>query len=550
MVKILYLFNKLLSFYKKNISVQNVFLDILILCFIIFTIVVSTYTYRPSYDEAWQLQAATRLSTLNELTVSMDDIHNWNENDLSKNLYTYLTNWPSGYSISIAFLNKLGLSITLSAQIFQIIFLLVATVFWTILGYRYIRFPLLRFIFVFIILFYVFNIRHTNLANFALFPILTLLMLSFHKEDKSIKLIFPGIAVSLAIAFRYQSVVFIPIGVIWLFYINRKNIKIFFTQSFIFSITPIFIYLSILYFNRLYGTDLWTEKVLSNTVNWKTVWLVWASKAVFIESVRLDSLFLFLLKLIHLNNISENFLNIMGVLSVLFIMAVVFYSIKKQETKLLVVWFAISFLCNFFMLIVVTLFQSDLTSKLTPLNVSRYYIIFGPLIFLFIFIYIQDLNKLLKLLYKLRYFIVILVLSVTIFNTFSYAKKHNILEYTSKKKLLNSRIELVKNKYPNSNLIAFTTVKSGLHTYLIPEDYVPTFRYIENIENICFSDSTLVLFLLNKKDYIRLSNSSFDPQNLYDYNFLKLAKIIGMEKVKFDDLIIYYRLFYNEKLLK
>lgn len=521
--------------------IKNNKLECLSICIAIAGILVIFNTYYPFYDESWQLQAAFRLLKHGELTGSMGILINWNNKDLSNNYYSFITNWPPGYSFSIALISLLGFSIITSAKIFAVTIYLVLLYYWYLIINIIIKSKFLNTIAFIIISLFAIKVHHTNLAVLTIYSTITYIIIK--QREKSISfttLALLSILASVAILFRYQAIILIPSLFLFVIYWVKDNLKARILKSFLLVLLPITTYLCIFFINRILGTDLWTEIVTESPLSFRGIWFLWALKSIFLETTNLDKIIIALMK--HLGLISyTNF--ILYIISFLICIALIITSVrnyKLNNNRVLISWFLASFTINIFFLLLISIIQYDNNSKITALNVSRYYMMFIPLFIAILVSYI-DIKKIRLLENRVvKNISLITLLIVGIFYVTNEFKASNSDAYYKNREVILNTINNIERSEKISKSLVLTTKKSGIHTYLIVEDNYPVFRYLNNIESLYFTEPTLVIFIL-------------DESNIKDEDITTYTNIIKNKKLKFlnnSTFNFYYKIFSNEHISK
>lgn len=211
------------------------------------------------FDSSWQFQAAQRLIDGQGLTASMDDLSilkiKDGEYNLSNNLYNYLTNWPPLYSLIIS-LFLLIFSPPIALGIVKLLFWLVGLLGW----YKFIKkqntTDFLAFFFLIFVILTSLNSSGTSVYVWSLFPFIVMALTALIKKQNIVKnLVIISSLTAFSVALRYQMLLFIPsLGLLYL--IATKKIILTIKYTLITTTPALLVYLVILYFNRLYGVDL------------------------------------------------------------------------------------------------------------------------------------------------------------------------------------------------------------------------------------------------------------------------------------------------------
>jgi hypothetical protein len=242
--------------FKYRFQLPQVIVAIIILFQFVNFLVIPAY---PSYDEAWQLQAAKSLSEGMGLTVSFDELSliriSQGEFDLSTNTYNYLTGWPPLTSLIYSCFLLL-FSTPLSLGLLKFIFVALGLWGWFLFIKSRTSNMNEHSIFMLFMGMLSFSNASTSMFAWALFPYIVIWLINIAEQRNTVRsAILVSMACAILVAFRYQMLSFVmSIPLFFLITKRRVNKTLFIS---ILYVLPAFItYVAILYFNITYGVDI------------------------------------------------------------------------------------------------------------------------------------------------------------------------------------------------------------------------------------------------------------------------------------------------------
>ena len=500
-------------------------------------------------DETYQLQAAYRLANGQGNTCFRSP-----PLDLSIIKYDYLVHWPPGYSLAIASLMKLGISLDAVTKLFKALTIILGIILWLKLSNEFITNTNLRVIFLtFIcITFTHLSFSPTDLFLLAVFPFFSHLMLSvsINSRDYLIPskkelscLILSSVIVSILILMKYQSLVFIPIGILWLLIQNKRKLTSAFIRIMFFCLPPSITYFTITYLNLRFGgsfTDFHSNSILDVTLNceWWLNAMQGLLQALLAKPFFVDKIISFLIAKTGLN-INQNFLIDIFSLSFALLLIYIFYKQRKKnlEIREITNWFLVCLFGMLAFLGFLTIFYRDNFTTI-PLANTRYYSFLISLLIIIILSffqsYLQNITNHRKFYLKIFTIIIVVLAEVGIIGYSNYKNSQYIL-FNREKEIIRKQIDFVLSKYKDTPAMA--VANNPYINMLLWEDYIHSYRKLDN-EGTFFGKPTLV-FIIDKN--LEASNIKVNSNN--KISIAKFASLLNMNIIDDNSLNIYWKLF-------
>jgi len=360
-----------------------------------FFMVLLSNGYVPGTDESWQLQAASRLASGKGYTCSWEPAR-----DLSKPKYDYLIAWPPGYSIAIAGLLKTGMSLDFACKFLKILFVVLGVFLWSKILDSHIETKPSKYLFLaflcFSSIYYAYS--PTDLAFWALFPLMLSSMSGISLETVDPKKALPiskilvgSVTASILILFRYQGLVLIPIGVVWLLIYYGRDFRQAIQRVLFFVFLPVVTYLVIWYANNRFGgaSNLHTNSPIQG-FSWDWRWITGVLKAVFLAPLHADKFFSRLMQALGLRHFQAIILDGISLLAALVVILISVRLWKRNEKSRVVLrWFVVSLMCLVGFLGILTMFFFS-HGNWKPIGEPRYYWFLIPLLVTMILVAINS----------------------------------------------------------------------------------------------------------------------------------------------------------------
>jgi len=354
--------------------------------------------YVTNTDETWQLQAASRLTSGKGYTCSWKPAH-----DLGKPKYDHLIAWPPGYSIVVAGLLKTGFSMDSACKFVKLLLVILGVIFWSSildghLETDHAKYLLLAFLVSSAICY---ARSPTDLAFWGFFPLMLSCLSGGHmavadsRRMLSLpKIIIGSLTVSVLILFRYQGLVLIPIGTIWLLMFYRRNFREALFRISLFLFLPVATYLFIMYTNVKYGgaSNIHTNAPMQGfSVDWR--YISGPLKAVVFAPLQLDKVVPRILHMAGLDRYQVLILDGSALFGAIIIVIVLVRFWKRSEkSRVVLQWFTLCLTCLIGFLGVLTMFYFS-HNVWVPIEDSRYYWFLFPLLATMLLMSIESKEK-------------------------------------------------------------------------------------------------------------------------------------------------------------
>lgn len=219
-----------------------------------------THHYIASADEAYQVQAAERLSKGYGYTSSNNN-SKWN--DMSDAKYDYVQQWPIGYSLVVSLMLRAGTSVGAAAQSVKALTVILGLIAWYLFIAKIRMHQLGRLIFMMAICLIALRcaISTADFIIWALFPVLSGMMLDYGESaNKQVVggkgrgyIFMAGLLISIMVLIKAISVVFIMMGVLWIIMRKRGDTKAVLVDLLSFVMLPLLMTAGLVYTNHMYS---------------------------------------------------------------------------------------------------------------------------------------------------------------------------------------------------------------------------------------------------------------------------------------------------------
>lgn len=550
-----------MRYIKKILNVQKgnvmVFITaVLILSPYLFVFVYNHYY--PGTDETYQLQAAYRLAGGYGCTTSPVELVDL-PLDLSKRKYINLSNWPPGYSFVIAGLLKTKIPLEVCAKLFKLVCTILGFSLWVSLANKYRLKPIFSLLFMayLALLFFKYGSSPTDLFLWALMPLYASCLLS-EKGGYIRNAFIPGIIAGCMICFKYSAWIVLPLGIIWMLVVHRKNIVNAVVNIATYSVISLIAILSSMMLSLKAPHAITNINLLdiSKIVElFHISWIPKTLKSLTITPLRIEDAIWKLSTLLGIANYQWVTYSISVVIAIAVLL--ILYSAHKKgkidkrllRFTLLTLVLQIGFL--FFMRVYLEWNISDPLCHWTPLEQARYFFPMLPLMFLCLLVCLSNIefsgqtNKILETFTCLLLFFVI-SLSVI------YSSRYNgkwYSYYQKRTKLINT----VKDNCRNAP-VTIIAEKSYFGMFLW-EDMFQALRYMDalNLEKTFFSKPTHIFIVKSNVPREHWTNYAVQTSISKDHEFNEKFKYI---KARFsfkrilvsNDISLYWKEFHTGRL--
>lgn len=507
--------------------IENYYSYILIVCVSLpFLLALWTNEYQPGNDESWQLQAAHRLAAGEGYNSTRNILNQTFE--LSVGKYSYLPDWPPGYSLLIALHMQFGLTMDTAAKFIKSFFILLALFFWYRLSKQILQTVFFQLTFILFISVIIIDNQGstTDIMSLALIPYL--FGFFYSPKIKPSRLLIPGTIIAILIFVKYTNLVFVLVFSLLIFLSNFKEIKTVVIKVFMFSVLPLTTYGFISLTNKIYAS----QSVFLNRgsysldffadIHWMLFSFYYFLKNIFIQPLHIHNVLDLLVSKPEIK-----FLCIATItLITTFLFIVLVYKQQKTDTHfqpsvLLLIAAVIGQIVFFFFLAGFVYEQSKTTHFFQNWPFIRFrYSMFLALFVFLLFLRTIEFHASKKIKFKavhLKIILVFFILTALVGQSSNaYEMHHNFRKYTNQKQTLIKKINRIKSNHSNSDLIVFA--HSSASKMLIAQNIFYTLRLPNPKNNYQFKNQTIVVCIESDK-----SNLSFPFKISYKkYNFQKL----------------------------
>ena len=505
--------------------------------------IVITNEYLPVTDEVYQFNATLNLIAGHGYSSSME----FGE-DLSEIIYKFMTAWPRGYSLLIAFVMNFGFEINVAAKLIKLTFIIVSIINWLSLSKLALFEQSFKIIFAAFLGFYVVAVSTSvpDLIVFSIFPYFILKIIIMieikprnYANNRINNFIFLGLLAGISVWFKYTALPILLIGslVLMINYKDERRLELL-IKILEFSI-PATVMICVLfiinYLNAREFSTITTVGLPKEIIFFKFTWLISLFDGLLVDAFILPKIIFRYLG----NVIGNEFSTIIKTTYIIFMsLMILLFSFNDDKKNIIKMISKISLISVIlFLLTTSILFYSN--TEYNPLQHGRYYHFIIPLIMLVI---IMELSKNSIIISKNFNFILTILTVVTnlICSTFFALYLNNIFRSEQVGSEL-AKVQVSKIKEQTSPEVVIVFAEGDSFHSSPWKGVYPLYPRLPTNKELNFSKKTLVILICGI-DSSR--NGIIEKNGCEESGFFSLAKLEGFNEYRLNQQkILFWRIF-------